>query len=119
VKVKVTNRVVLHAGLAATALVMLLGVLGALQPLEWWSQDQRFLRARRSADPMGGNVCLVAIDDRALDTIGRWPWSRDTLALALDEVARAGAKSMAIDILFTDPQAAAPDAALAAAIARS
>lgn len=118
-KVKVTNRVVLHAGLAATALVMLLGVLGALQPLEWWSQDQRFLRARRSADPMGGHVCLVAIDDRALDTIGRWPWSRDTLALALDEVARAGARSMAIDILFTDPQAPAPDAALAAAIART
>jgi CHASE2 domain-containing sensor protein/class 3 adenylate cyclase len=118
VKVKVTSRVVLLAGLAATGMVLALGALGALDSAEWWTQDQRFLHARRGADPLGDRVCLVAIDDRALDTIGRWPWSRDTLALALDEVARAGARTVAIDILFTDSQAEAPDAALAAAIAR-
>ena len=116
---KVSSRVVLLAGLAATAAVLALGMTGALDAVEWWAQDQRFLHARRSSDPMGDRVRLVAIDDRALDTIGRWPWSRDLVAVALDEVARAGAKAVATDVLFTDVQADAPDAALAAALGRT
>lgn len=101
---KVSSRIVLLAGLGATAVVLALGAFGALQRIEWWSQDQRFLNARQRADPMGDAVRLVAIDDRALDTIGRWPWSRDLVAMALDEVHRAGAKAVATDVLFTDVQ---------------
>jgi CHASE2 domain-containing sensor protein len=117
--VKSSNRVVLLAGLAATAAVLLLGMAGILDGVEWWAQDRRFLNARWTAEPMGDRVCLVAIDDRALDTIGRWPWSRELVATALDEIARAGAKSVATDVLFTDSQAPGPDAALADAIART
>ena len=122
---KVSSRIVLFAGLGATAVVLGLGALGALQRIEWWSQDQRFLNARQRADPMGDSVRLVAIDDRALDTIGRWPWSRDLFALALDEVHRAGAKAVATDVLFTDEQkfpaddGRAADPILAEAIGRT
>jgi class 3 adenylate cyclase len=110
---------VLFAGLAATLAVIVVGMAGLLDGFEWWSQDQRFLRARRIPEPLSPGIALVAIDDRALDTIGRWPWSRDVLALAFDEIAIAGARTVASDVLFTDVQSAAADTALAAGIARN
>ena len=109
----------LFAGLAATLAVIAVGMAGLLDGFEWWSQDQRFLRARRIPEPLSKGVALVAIDDRALDTIGRWPWSRDVLALAFDEIAIAGARTVASDVLFTDVQSAGTDSALAAGIARN
>ena len=118
-EVKGPTRIVLLAGLLATVAVLLAGLAGLLNRIEWWTQDQRFLRARATAEPMGERVKLVAIDDRALDTIGRWPWSRDVLAIAFDEIARAGAKTVAVDVLFSDAQNAVADGALAAAIAKT
>ena len=109
----------LFAGLAATLAVIAVGMAGLLDGFEWWSQDQRFLRARRIPEPLSPGIALVAIDDRALDTIGRWPWSRDVLALAFDEIAIAGARTVASDVLFTDVQSAGTDSALAAGIARN
>ena len=109
----------LFAGLAATLAVIAIGMAGLLDGFEWWSQDQRFLRARRIPEPLSPGIALVAIDDRALDTIGRWPWSRDVLALAFDEMAIAGARTVASDVLFTDVQSAGADTALAAGIARN
>ena len=109
----------LFAGLAATALVVLAGSLGLLDRIEWRTQDFRYRYARQSVDALGDRVRLVAIDDRALDTIGRWPWPRQTFARALDEIALAGARAVAIDVLFTDPESAAADAALGAAVARA
>ena len=109
----------LFAGLAATLAVIAVGMAGLLDGFEWWSQDQRFLRARRVPEPLSKGIALVAIDDRALDTIGRWPWSRDVLALAFDEIAIAGARTVASDVLFTDVQSATADSALAAGIARN
>ena len=109
----------LFAGLAATLAVIAVGMAGLLDGFEWWSQDQRFLRARRIPEPLSKAVALVAIDDRALDTIGRWPWSRDVLSLAFDEIAIAGARTVASDVLFTDVQSVSADTALAAGIARN
>lgn len=116
---KAPTRIVLFAGLAATLAVIAVGMAGLLDGFEWWSQDQRFLRARRIPEPLSKSVALVAIDDRALDTIGRWPWSRDVLSLAFDEIAIAGARTVASDVLFTDVQSAGADSALAAGIARN
>ena len=116
---KSPTRIVLFAGLSATLLVIVVGMAGLLDGFEWWSQDQRFRYARRTAQPLSEGVALVAIDDRALDTIGRWPWSRDVLSLALDEIAIAGARTVASDVLFTDVQSATADAALATSIGRS
>ena len=116
---KAPTRIVLFAGLAATLAVIAVGMAGLLDGFEWWSQDQRFLRARRIPEPLSKAVALVAIDDRALDTIGRWPWSRDVLSLAFDEIAIAGARTVASDVLFTDVQSVSADTALAAGIARN
>ena len=69
--VKGPSRIVLIAGLLATVAVVLAGMAGLLNRIEWWTQDQRFLRARASAEPMCYRDRQVAINDRALDTISR------------------------------------------------
>ena len=68
----------------------------------------------------GAAPVIVAIDERSIDAIGRWPWPRATYAGVLDELHRLGARRVALDVLFADPDPDRPDsdAALAAALAR-
>lgn len=54
--------------------------------------------------PPSDEVALVAIDDQALDTVGKWPWPRDRLAKVIRELDRAGAKVIALDLLLDDPE---------------
>lgn len=103
-------RAVFGVCLAVAIALTAAGALGLFDQMEWWTQDVRFRHARPTPTQLSDQVRLVAIDDRALDTIGRWPWNRDTLALALDEIARAGARTLATDVLFTDPQGSRLDA---------
>lgn len=113
------------ASLTVTVAVIALGLLGVFSKPEWWTQDLRFQHARLEPTHLSDQVRLVAIDDRALDTVGRWPWDRDVIALAFDEIARAGAATLATDVLFTEPQgkrlaaqASMQDTALAASVSR-
>lgn len=87
--------------------------------LEDWTLDLRLIHARTVEEPPGDQVRLVAIDDASLDTIGRWPWPRERIAMALDETARAGARVAVFDVLFLEPEeGTAGDAKLAAAMGR-
>jgi signal transduction histidine kinase/CHASE2 domain-containing sensor protein len=62
-------------------------------------------------------VVLVLIDDESLRQYGRWPWSRELLAQLTHNIARAGANSIGLDILLSEPQSAAADTALSNAFA--
>jgi len=55
-------------------------------------------------------VALIAIDDASIEEIGRWPWSRQTLAQISNEVLESGAKAIAYDILLSEPERENPDA---------
>ena len=44
------------------------------------------------------------IDDAALDAMGHWPWPRSRLGEILDELNLAGAKAVALDVIFPEPQ---------------
>lgn len=55
-------------------------------------------------------VALIAIDDASIEEIGRWPWSRQTLAQISNEVLESGAKSVAYDILLSEPERENPEA---------
>jgi adenylate cyclase len=59
------------------------------------------LRARgpREVSP---DLALLTIDEKAVATIGRWPWPRATLAKAIDNTASLGAKALAFDISFAE-----------------
>lgn len=66
------------------------------------------------------DVVVVAIDDRSLAEIGRWPWSRAVHAELLNRLAAAGTKVVAMDIIFHEPahDRLQGDKALVEAIAR-
>ena len=65
-------------------------------------------------------VVIVAIDARALRELGRWPWSRSVLAVAVDRMKQVGVRAIAMDIALSerikeDPEG---DDALVAAVSR-
>ena len=62
-------------------------------------------------------LVVVAIDNPSLETLGRWPWSRETHARLIDSLTQAGAAAVALDLLLVEPTAADP--VLAASMDRS
>lgn len=51
-------------------------------------------------------IVLAAIDDHSLNpnNIGRWPWNRDVWAKIVDNFKMFGAKIIAFDVFFSEPQ---------------
>lgn len=58
-------------------------------------------------------VALLAIDERAVNTIGRWPWPREIIAEAINKAIDHGAKIIAFDMTFSEPTAKVADEILA------
>ncbi|HXO18465.1 MAG TPA: CHASE2 domain-containing protein, partial [Thermoanaerobaculia bacterium] len=114
------SRAALAIGLGASLAVFALYLLGALTPLEDVVTDQLMRwRGRQPADP---RIAICAVDARSIDRYGRWPWRRTRVAELIDGLAAAGARVIALDIVFSEPsypELAADDAALAASIARA
>ena len=63
---------------------------------------------------------IVAIDERALDARGQWPWPRSVVAQLVDAISAAQPAAVGIDLLFVEPDrsSATSDAVLAQAIQR-
>lgn len=106
-------------GMVIVILATILALLGSwrLPSLHFLAQD-RLLRARGS-QPLPEEVVIVAIDEASLKRFGRFPWSRQIMAQALDRVATTQPKAITLSILYSDPTNEADDAALAAAIQRA
>lgn len=68
--------------------------------------------------PADSDLVIVAIDDRSLAELGRWPWPRRVHAALIDRLAQAGSGPVALDILFSERERDDPggDEALARAI---
>jgi CHASE2 domain-containing sensor protein/two-component sensor histidine kinase len=62
------------------------------------------------------SVVLVLIDDESLRQYGRWPWSRELLARLVSNIADSGAGAIGLDVLLSEPQSPAADAALQTAL---
>ncbi len=77
--------------------------------IQLWLSDQLFME-----EPPSPNIVVVGIDDDTLTTFGKWSeWTRDFHALAIDNLAAAGAKVIGFDVLFVD---SSPDDALLAEV---
>ena len=101
-------------------LVVLLGVLAALQSSDaLWRIDHALYDAAMRGQPAPDDVVIVAIDDASVAALGRWPWPRAVHAGLLQRLRAAGVRGVALDVIFTEPEAPATggDAALAAAMA--
>ncbi|NUM89050.1 MAG: CHASE2 domain-containing protein, partial [Bdellovibrionales bacterium] len=64
------------------------------------------------------NLVVVKLDEDALEAVGRWPWTRLKVAGLLDRLHSYGARAVALDVIFPEPESDAADGALAASIAR-
>jgi adenylate cyclase len=72
-----------------------------LDQFELRTYDQRF--RSRGPLPTTSSVVLAMIDEKSLDHLGRWPWPRARFAELIDQVSRDGAKVVAFDIGFLEP----------------
>lgn len=88
--------------------------LPLLEHLELKTYDMR-LKSLPPEPPR--NVTIAAIDERSLAEIGRWPWSRVTLARLVDRLREARARVIVFDVFFPERESPKADARLAGAIA--
>ena len=106
----------------ALAIVAVAAALGLA--VEWRAPGigrygfDRLMRARGPLPPPS-DIAIVAIDERSVARFGRFPWSRQVMAKAVDAMAAAQPKVIALDVLFTDPTNQEDDDALARSIGRA
>ena len=105
-------------GAVLTIVVVLVDAFGWIAPLERLLHDRRARDCQFFTPPPTDKLIHLDIDDRTLDAVGRWPWPRRKLAAIIDEISRAGAKAVALDILFPEPQNEEEDKRFADAVAR-
>lgn len=72
--------------------MLYLGIFGNLQ-----AKFSDLLFAPR---PTSGKIIIVAIDDKSIQKIGRWPWDRKVFAEVLGKLKSAGA--IGIDVTFSE-----------------
>ncbi len=53
--------------------------------------------------PPSEDIVLLTVDERALEALGRWPWSRDIIADLFQKLVDGGARIVIPDIFFPDP----------------
>jgi adenylate cyclase len=81
--------------------VLFLSGPSILDMTELKTYDLRFLsRGHVAPSPA---VALALIDEKSLDTEGRWPWPRSKIATLVDILSQDGAKVIAFDIGFLEP----------------
>lgn len=76
-------------------------------------KDLRFNWFARNAT---GEIVVVAIDPRSIDSVGIWPWSRTIHASLIEKLQAAGAKDIAFDIDFSSASNPAADQIFANAL---
>src|SRR5271166_393374 len=87
----------------AYLLVLAVGVL--LAPFRGNLEDLVFDQYQRwKPRPYGFDqpVRIVDIDDESIHLIGRWPWSRHTMAELVDTLAKAKVAAIGFDVLFSE-----------------
>lgn len=104
--------------LALVALVAWLSQPGIVDRPSHLLQDAGLRLLSRPARP---DIVIVAIDDRSIAAIGRWPWRRALHAETLQRISAQGPRVIGLDVLFNDEDLDYPqdDLLLAHAIGRS
>lgn len=87
---------------AVTSLLALAAVWSGLSVEVEGDTVDRFSRWRgeRPADP---RVVLCLIDEASIDAYGRWPWPRTKIEEVIESLDEAGARVIALDVVFSEP----------------
>ena len=104
--------------LALLGLVAWLDQSASLNRLNHLVQDAALRLVARPAHP---DIAVIAIDDRSIAAIGRWPWRRALHAELLTRIAAQNPRAIGVDVLFSEEELDYPedDLLLASAMARS
>ena len=88
---------------AVLALLLLLVHLGTgmISSLETWFYDKALLSMQKRPTEQ---IVIAAIDNRSIEKIGRYPWSREVHANLIDALSAAGASTIVHTGLFLEPQ---------------
>ncbi len=100
---------------------LLLRMIPAMHSLELKTIDWRF-RWRGPLDVKNTPVVLVTIDDQSIESLPeRWPWPRSYYAHVIENLHKAGARVVGLDVILDIPDNSRPqeDSLLADIISRS
>lgn len=91
-------------GLAIT----LLTILAYIYPPAWLQSFENFFqnthfRLRGPVSP-GPEILIAKIDEKSIDELGRWPWSRQTMARLTQKLLDFEANVIGFDVIFSSPQ---------------
>ena len=86
-----------------------------LESLEAKTYDLRLSNFRGSIPPVS-DIAIVAIDDKSIEELGRFPWSRIQYVRLVNKLSAAGAKVLIIDALFSERETLEIDSAFSNAI---
>lgn len=76
------------------------------QQAAWFDAHQTLLPRTPERD---GGVTVVAIDQKSLTAMGRWPWPRNLLAQLVERISSAQPAAIGINILMPEPDALSPE----------
>ncbi|MFT5505517.1 MAG: CHASE2 domain-containing sensor protein [Gammaproteobacteria bacterium] len=89
------------AGLILTIFVILFSGSASFQGLERAAYDWGVKSTIRSPSD---RIAIIAIDDKSIQNMGRWPWPRDLHAELISRLADGGAKVVGQTVFFLEPQ---------------
>ncbi len=105
-------------------LVIALLASALIAGLSHWRVTSRFdnliydYSAQWLAPATNDTLAIVAIDEASLARRGRWPWTRDTHARLINQLAADGAVAIGFDVILSEPDDPSQDQLLSAALAQ-
>ena len=100
----------------AAVLGFLFGLVGFGEIAEDWL---RVARNGLHENKASGDIVIIAIDDKSLQQVGRWPWPRTQHAELTDRLSQAGVKRIFFDLMFHGETVPHEDQRLARSIENS
>ncbi len=87
--------------LLALTVTLPLSFLGSTFFIERWTYD---LGLQFVSNQPSKKISVIAIDEKSIAEIGRWPWSRDYHSALIDRLSDGGAKVIAYPLFFLESQ---------------
>jgi len=116
-----TRRFIIFASIGIVSAI--LTILIYIQKVDFFNaidlklKDVRF-RMRGEVMP-DKRVVVVVIDGKSINELGRWPWDRKVIAQLVGNLKSYGAKTVALDIVFSETSDLHSDKALSEAMRKS
>lgn len=99
---KIKTNLIIGLVITAVMAVLMTSEWGPLETLEDKFYDWRYkIRGPLKAPE---TVVIAAIDEKSLERMGRWPWSRDRLAELVEKLDQAGAAVIVFDIILSEAE---------------